>query len=81
MSKRTGTIYLTIRQKEIGGWGDHQFTVVRASTRFHAPAVGEVTIPLKITLDDAWFTRRTQRADIAIQDCSPVDVQAQEATR
>lgn len=81
MSKQTGWIYLTIRQKQIGGYDGAAFSVVRASTKFQRPDVGEVTIPLRITVDDLWFARRTQGVRIDVADPAPVDVQAQEATR
>lgn len=81
MSKRTGWIYLTIRRKEVGGYEGSAFSVVRASTKFRRPDVGEVTIPLRITVDDLWFERRTQSVRIDVADPAPVDVQAQEAAR
>lgn len=77
--KLAGIIYVTIRRKERGGWGGDSFVVTRATTVRHTPGPGEVELPIKIMIDDAWFSPRPPLAKIEIGDPPPIDIEGRAA--
>ncbi|MGE0745254.1 MAG: hypothetical protein AB7K86_08405 [Rhodospirillales bacterium] len=64
MSKRSTVVYLTVRRAKRSPFGDAHIVSAHPS-RGQVPA-GSMLIPLRLTIDDAWFTRQAEMIEVDV---------------